>query len=88
MQTMQDYPVQVQCLRFCFASKTEKQKTPHTCLYQPHGGYYSPSFTTWRPEEPDKEDVVPVWVCVCCVCGMEGHTGTYVERRPDPPCGL
>jgi hypothetical protein len=24
-------------LAFCFASKTDKQKTPHTCPYQPHG---------------------------------------------------
>jgi hypothetical protein len=24
---------------FYSASKTDNQKTPHTCLYQPHGGY-------------------------------------------------
>jgi hypothetical protein len=30
------------CLLFVYALKTDKRKTPHTCLYQPHGGYRSP----------------------------------------------
>jgi hypothetical protein len=30
------------CLLFVYTLKTDKRKTPHTCLYQPHGGYRSP----------------------------------------------
>ncbi len=41
-ETVQRHPA---CLLFVFNSTTDKRKIPHTCLYQPHGGYRSP----WPP---------------------------------------
>jgi hypothetical protein len=37
-------------LAFCFASKTYKRKTPHTRLYQPHGGYHLPTGALTRQQ--------------------------------------
>jgi hypothetical protein len=44
-------------LAFCFASKTDKRKSPHTCLYQPHGGYRLPYAGHMVPQQIPGRDL-------------------------------
>jgi hypothetical protein len=63
-----------------YTLQTEKRKTPHTCLYQPHGGYHSPCgwgmSRAWAPRL-----CCPTFAYSLCCCHISNLLALHRDEK-------